>query len=80
MHTESSEPSSQKTVKDEESENEDADNAPPTEGYSKLPSSNISVLDQNETWLATLLLSVKFNSKTAEISMTPSFLTVASNV
>ena len=28
MHTESSEPSSQKTVKDEESENEDADNAP----------------------------------------------------
>ena len=28
MHTESSEPSSQKTVNDEESENEDADNAP----------------------------------------------------
>ena len=28
MHTESSEPSSQKMVKDEESENEDADNAP----------------------------------------------------
>jgi len=28
MHTESSEPSSQKTVKDEESDNEDADNAP----------------------------------------------------
>ena len=57
-----------------------ADNASPVERVARLPGSRISVPDQNDILFVGSELSVKFNSKTEDISITPLLMTLASNV